>query len=400
MPKSKVSDLAVFGAPAEFEAEVCVGRPNIGRRADLLARITDIVERKRLTNDGPFVAEFERRIAELTGVPHCVAVSNATTGLQLLARSLKLEGEVIVPSFTFVATAHALRWLGMTPVFCDVDIDTHCIDPARVRELITPRTTGVVGVHLWGRPCDVAALLEITDRSGLKLIFDAAHAFGCSSGGRMIGGGGVAEVFSFHATKVVNSFEGGAIVTRDAALAAELRLMRNHGFADYDQVECLGINGKMTEPAAAMGLTSLESMDEFVAANRSNFRSYARLLADVPGVTLMPYDERERCTFQYVVVRVDETRAGMSRDELHRVLTAERVLARRYFYPGCHRMEPYASLPTANALKNTERLTAEVLCLPTGTSVGEPEVEAICNIIRLALRNGAAVRERLRGDGS
>jgi dTDP-4-amino-4,6-dideoxygalactose transaminase len=387
--KTRIGELAVHGGPPAFAEGVHVGRPNVGDRRRLLERIDGVLDRRWLSNGGPLVQELEARIAELAEVEHCVAMGNATVALEVAARALGLEGEVILPSFTFVATAHALRWQGITPVFCDIAAD-HCIDPARVEELITPRTSGLVGVHLWGRSCDVEALAELAERHRLKLLFDAAHAFGCTRRGRPIGGSGAAEVFSFHATKFVNSGEGGAVVTNDGALAERIRLMSNFGFSGYDRVVALGTNGKMSELAAAMGLTSLESMDEYAATNRANHRQYRRELAGLPGVEPMPYDESERCNYQYVVLEIDEARAGVGRDRLIEVLHAENVFARRYFYPGCHRMEPYRSeLPDAAArLPRTERVAARVLVLPTGTAVGREEIAAICAILRLALEHG------------
>ena len=221
----------------------------------------------------------------MIGVRHCVAMCNATIALEIAIRALGLKGEVILPSYTFVATAHALQWQEITPVFADLDPRTHNIDPASIERLITPRTTGIIGVHVWGRPCDTAALEGIAARRGLKLMFDAAHAFGCSHAGRMIGGFGTCEVLSFHATKFLNSFEGGAIVTNDDALADQMRLMRNFGFVDYDRVIYVGTNGKMTEICAAMGLTSLEAMDDIIAINKRNYEAYRRGLSGLPGIT-------------------------------------------------------------------------------------------------------------------
>jgi dTDP-4-amino-4,6-dideoxygalactose transaminase len=263
--------------------------------------------------------------------------------------------------------------------------------------MITPRATGIIGVHLWGRPCAVEALSEIAERRGLGLLFDAAHAFGCSYRGRMIGTFGRAEVLSFHATKFVNAFEGGAIVTDDDDFAARVRLMRNFGFVDYDEVAYLGTNGKMTEIAAAMGLTSLESRDEFTALNRRNHEAYRAGLAGIPGIELVGYDEDERNNWQYVVIEVDDS-AGLSRDDLQQVLWAENVLARRYFFPGCHRSEPYRSFyPHAGLLlRETEALSSRVLTLPTGASIDTEAVEAIVGIIRRAMEHGRAVTRRLR----
>jgi dTDP-4-amino-4,6-dideoxygalactose transaminase len=394
--KATVDDFAILGAAPRFVEPLHVGRPNIGNTHAFHDRIKGMLDRRWFTNDGPLVQELEARIGETLGTEHCVAVSSGTTALEILVRAAELQGEVIVPSFTFVGTAHAILWSGLTPRFCDID-ETHTLDPERVRELVRPQTTAILGVHVWGRACRVEALAEVAAENRLKLFFDAAHAFASSHGGRMIGSFGDAEVFSFHATKVVHSFEGGAITTNDARLADRARLLRNFGFRDYDEVVELGTNGKMSEASAAMGLTSLDSLDSFVAANRENYDCYRDRLAGLPGVTLVHDDGKERWNYHYVVLEVDAETAALTRDELYRVLWAEGILARRYFYPGAHSMEPYRTLdPQAGRrLPATNGLVQRVLCLPTGTAVGAREIGEICAIIRAALRQGAELRRRL-----
>jgi dTDP-4-amino-4,6-dideoxygalactose transaminase len=396
-PKPQAQDLAIFGRPPAFAEALHVGRPNVGDRRRLLARINDLLDRNWLTNDGPYVREFEGRLAELVGVRHCVAMCNATIALEIAIRALGLKGEVIVPSFTFIATAHSLQWQEITPVFCDIDPATHNIDSARVEKMITPRTSGIIGVHTWGRACDISGLEEIARRHKLQVMFDAAHAFGCTYRGKLIGGFGRCEVFSFHATKFFNTFEGGAVLTNDDELAQKMRLMRNFGFSGYDNVIYIGTNGKMTEVCAAMGLTSLESVERFIERNRANHFAYRRGLEGVPGLRMMEYEERERTNYQYVVVEVDEEEAGLTRDELVAVLAGENVLARRYFYPGCHQMEPYRSYfpHAALVLQETERLCRRVMALPTGTAVDEGIAAKISEILATALANGPAVRGRL-----
>jgi dTDP-4-amino-4,6-dideoxygalactose transaminase len=230
----------------------------------------------------------------------------------------------------------------------------------------------------------------------LKLVFDAAHAFGCGTTGGMIGSFGEAEVFSFHATKLVHTFEGGAIVTNDDALAEKLRLMHNFGFAGYDRVIYIGTNGKMSEVSAAMGLTNLESLEDIVECNRANYRVYERELQNVPGVNLFRYEERDRNNYQYIVATV-ENEAALSRDELVQVLHAENVIARRYFFPGVHRMEPYRShFPHAHLLlPATEDLCRRVLVLPTGPSVAADDIARVCAIVCTALEHAKPVREGL-----
>jgi len=396
--KSVIQHLAILGGQRAFSEPLHVGRPNIGNREKLFERINDLLDRRWLTNNGPYVQEFEQRIADYLQVKNCIAMCNATVGLEIAARALGLQGEVIVPSFTFIATAHALQWQEITPVFCDIDPLTHNIDPLRVEALITPRTTGIIGVHLWGRPCAIEALEEIARRYNLKLMFDAAHAFGCSHAGRMIGNFGQVEVFSFHATKFFNTFEGGAVVTNDDELAGRIRLMTNFGFEDTDRVIYIGTNGKMSEVSAAMGLTGLDSLDEFIAANRANQAAYRAGLAGLPGVRLLDYNPTESNNYQYVIVEVDETLSGITRDDLVDILHAENVLARRYYYPGCHAMEPYVSrLPAADIhLPETARLTRRVMSLPNGTTVGAAEIDEICALIRLAVNHSQELQPLLR----
>lgn len=371
------------GASPLFERPLHVGRPNVGSRETFLQLAGEMFDRGWLTNDGPLVKAFERRVAEYLQVKHCVAMCNGTIALEIAIRALGLTGEVIVPSYTFIATAHALDWQGITPVFADIDPRTHNLDPAAVRRMITPRTSGIIGVHLWGRPGPVEELQEIANERGLALMHDAAHAFGCSHRGRMIGGFGRAEVLSFHATKFFNTFEGGAVVTNDDELASTMRLMRNFGFSGFDNVIHPGTNGKMVEICAAMGLANFDHIDSVIEINRRNHRAYRDALDNLSGLYLLEYDEAERCNFQYIVVEVAEEFPA-SRDTLVAALNAENVLARKYFWPGCHRMMPYRELfPHAGlVLPHTNRVADRVIVLPTGSALPEGAAEAIVGIIR------------------
>jgi dTDP-4-amino-4,6-dideoxygalactose transaminase len=389
--------LALLGGAPAFADNVHVGRPNIGDRTRLFERINTMLDTRWLSNGGPLVQEFEERVAELVGVKHCIATCNATIALEIAIRALALSGEVIVPAFTFVATAHALQWQQITPVFCDIDPATHNINAGKVEKLITARTTGILAVHLWGRPCEVDALQAIARRSNLKLLFDAAHAFGCRYHEQRIGGFGNAEVLSFHATKVVNAGEGGAVVTNDDALAARIRLMKNFGFSDYDTVTSVGTNGKMSELSAAMGLTNLESLEEFTRINKANFETYENNLSGIGGLSLLRYNEGNSPNYHYVVVEIDAQERDLTRDQLLTVLHAENVLARRYFYPGVHRMEPYRShIPNAGSfVPETEALADRVLVLPTGTGVTPEDVGKICAIVRSAIEHRDEIQEAL-----
>ncbi len=385
------ADLAINGAPPMFAEPLHVGRPNVGNRTRFDALVDEMFERCWLSNDGPLVKRFEKELCDFLKVKHCVAMCNGTIALEIATRALDFRGEVIVPSYTFVATAHALQWQEITPVFADIDPITQTLDPASVRRMLTPRTTGILGVHLWGRAAPVEELQGIADENGLKVMYDASHGFSCTHGGVPLGNFGECEVFSFHATKFFNTFEGGAVVTNNDALAEKMRLMRNFGFAGYDTVIYPGTNGKMTEISAAMGLANLGDVDRFVVKNRDNYHDYCDLLRPATGIKVLAFDESEANNFQYVVLAVAPS-FRVSRDDLVRILHAENVLARKYFWPGCHNMEPYRSYyPNAGLLlPNTASVASQVVVLPTGPAIGPAEIAAITDIIKFAA--GISVR--------
>jgi dTDP-4-amino-4,6-dideoxygalactose transaminase len=395
--KQSIPDLAVFGGEPTFKSELHVGRPNMGNREQFLERVNDILDRRWFTNNGRYVQEFEQRIADMVGIGNCVAMCNATIALEIAIRALELKGEVIVPSFTFVATAHALQWQEITPVFCDIAPTSHHIDPARIEAMLTPRTTGIIAVHVWGEACDIDGLQTIADKYNLRLLYDAAHAIGSSYNGKMLGSFGDAEVFSFHATKFLNAFEGGAVLTNNDELADRMRYMRNFGFDGLDKVSYLGINGKMSEISAAMGITSLDSIDDMIATNKRNYHCYQHHLDGIKGVELYHYNENEKRNYQYVILEIDETQTGIDRDTMVTILHKENILARRYFYPGCHQMEPYRSyFPHAGLmLPRTEKLTLKVMSLPTGTAINEVDIKRICDLIRFMTHNGVTIAEKL-----
>jgi len=396
--KSNLEDLAILGGTPSFQNKVHVGTPNLGNKTRFLERMEKLYQSRWLTNNGPFVQELESRIAEKLGVAHCIAMCNGTVALEIAIRACGLSGEVLVPSFTFIATAHALQWQQITPVFVDIREEDCTMDPEKLERLITPNTTGIIGVHLWGRPCQTEKIEAIAKKHRLKVIYDAAQAFLSSHQGRMIGSFGSAEVFSFHATKFFNTFEGGAVLTNDDALASKIRLMKNFGFSGYDRVIYLGTNGKMNEASAAMGLTLLEEIDSLLFANRENYETYRKCLTSIPGLRLLSYSEQEPfCNYQYITILLDEARTHFHRDHLLAVLHSENILARRYFYPGCHRMEPYRSyFPNAHLLLPlTEQMAQQVLVLPTGSIMTTSDIESICHIIRFVLQHPEAIKSRV-----
>jgi len=377
------SDLAINGAPPAFSEALHVGKPNVYNRSGFLSRVEEILDSNWLTNDGPMVQELEQKIADRLNVKHCVAMCNGTTALEVAIRALGLTGEVIVPAWTFVATAHALYWQGITPVFADIDPLTHNLDPASVKKMINPRTSGIIGVHLWGRASPIDELQEIADKYRIKLFFDAAHAFDSVYKGEKIGRFGECEVFSFHATKAFNTMEGGAITTDDDKLAEIIRLMRNFGFSGYDNVIYPGINGKMTEVSAAMGLANLSCFDSIIEHNYNIYNSYRLELFDINGIELLSYKNKES-NFHYIVVEVKEN-CSVSRDVIVSALHAENILARKYFWPGVHNMHPYNKMldtPRCNLLE-TDKLSNKIIVLPNGAGVTELDVKLICSVIRM-----------------
>lgn len=361
-----------------------VGTPNVGDRKIFDRLVDEMFEQRWLTNNGPLVQRFEKQLSEFLGVKHCIAVCNATTGLQLACRALELTGEVIVPAYTFVATAHAMGWVGVKPVFADVKIDTHSLCPESVLSQINDQTTAILGVHLWGRPCDIEGLQRIAECHQLRLLFDAAHAFSCSHQGRMIGNFGECEVFSFHATKFFNTFEGGAITTNNDDLAERIRVMANFGFSGVDGVIELGTNAKLPEVSAAMGLSMFGRIGQFAEKNRQNYQLYESLLGDVPGVDLLSFEAIEQTNWQYVVVLINENEFGVSRDRVHQYLQQNGILAKRYFHPGCHRVSPYRAdfLVEGRKLPNTDALCQSVLCLPTGTTIESEDIIRVCQALQ------------------
>lgn len=382
-----------MGGHPLFAQPLHVGRPNTPDKQAVLSRIEQALDRAWLTNDGPLLRELEQRLADYLQVPHCIAMSNATAALEVLARALGLSGEVVVPAFTFIATAHAFAWLDIEPVFCDVDPATHTIDVASAERAISSRTTAIVAVHLWGSACDIAALDALSARTKLPVIYDAAHALGARVGNTRVGNFGTAEVFSFHATKFFNTFEGGAVTTHDADLARRLRLLRNFGIAGYDDVAEIGTNAKLSEAHAAMGLAGIEQLDDLLNRNTATWVRYAELLRDRPGLRMLPTRDGHGSNYQYVVCEVTDD-SPLTRDQLLAVLWRENVRARRYFYPGCHLTPPYVQ-QKPRVLPVTERLAETVLVLPAGAHISAAEIDGIVGLIDLALQHASELKKIL-----
>jgi dTDP-4-amino-4,6-dideoxygalactose transaminase len=371
--------------PDAFKSPLYVGRPNIGNREKFNDRVNEIFDTRWLSNNGPMVQNFESEIAKFIGIKHCVSVCNATIGMELVANAMELKGSVIVPTYSFIATAHAFRRIGVRPLFVDMNPKSHNIAPEMIEQTIELDTSAIVATHVWGRACEIELIQEIGERRGLPVIYDAAHAFGCSHKGRMLGNFGACEIYSFHATKFLNCFEGGAIVTNNDALAEKLRLMRNFGFQGFDNITEIGTNAKMSEIHAAMGLTNLESIEYFIEINRRNYNAYQDGLRCVPGVKVIEYDPKERNNYQYVVVEIDSNQSGKSRDTIVDFLISKNVIARKYFWPGCHNMPFYRTETSQNVsirMSNNDRVGCSVIVLPTGETMTEGMISRVCDMIR------------------
>jgi dTDP-4-amino-4,6-dideoxygalactose transaminase len=395
--KASVWQLAFLGGQPLFAEQFCVGRPNLPSFDVYTDLMKEAFDRRWLTNRGPLVQRFEDEVGRRTGARHCIAVSNATLGLQLVARAADVRGEVIVPAFTFIATAHAFSWVDMEPVLADVDRISHQLDPQSVAERMTERTGAIVGVHLWGETCEVESLQSIAKAKGIPLIFDAAHAFGCTHRSTPVGNHGLAEVFSFHATKFINCFEGGAICTNDDYLASRVRSMLNFGFREGESAAMIGTNAKMNESCAAMGLATLERMEDIVAHNRAVYAIYRESLEGQEAVGLYNFDSNEERNHQYVVMEVETGVSELTRDEIVRLLALENVIARRYFAPGLTKHEPYASGAGGRAVvPASDRLCEEVFLLPTGTAVSLESARRIGEVLRTILDHAGMLARRLR----
>ncbi|HAM34317.1 MAG TPA: dTDP-4-dehydro-6-deoxyglucose aminotransferase [Elusimicrobia bacterium] len=369
-------------------------RPRAIDHRRFFGRVEEVLEARWFTNGGKMVRELEHEVARIHGVRHCVLVCNATIGLQLVLKALDLEGEIITTPFTFVATAHAIMWQRLIPVFCDIDPDRLTISPAHIEELVTPHTSAILGVHVFGQFCDVEAIGRIARKHRLKVIYDAAHSFMTSYKGTPVGHFGDAEVLSFHGTKLFHTFEGGAVLTDNAELAARLRLLKNFGFNGLDNVQYIGTNAKMNEVSAAYGLSLLPAMPRTIARLRRIHELYRAGLGAVAGIRLFELSREVRGNGQYLPVFVQRD-FGISRDQLWARLWSRGVQTRRYFYPGAHLCEPYRSdMPWFKDLLPVARqVTETILCLPCYYDLSDQEVARVCQAVAEAGQDGARIKK-------
>lgn len=359
-----------------------VTQPFFPPLAEFIPYLEKIWENKWLTNNGPFHQQLEKALCEYLGVEHLALFANGTLALVTALQALRIAGEVITTPFSFVATAHSLLWNGLTPVFVDIDLLTCNLDPEKIEQAITPRTTAIMPVHCYGTPCNVKRIQQIADTYGLKVIYDAAHTFGVKYEGESLLNHGDLSVLSFHATKVYNTFEGGAIVCPDAKTKQRINYLKNFGFADEVTVMAPGINGKMSEVNAAFGLLQLKHVDAAIARRRKIDALYRAELSAVKGITCLPEPVDTERTFSYFPIFV-ENDYPLSRDGLYSRLKEHNIHSRRYFYPLISDMPMYRGFPSSSQanLPAAESISKKILCLPIYPDLLASEQEYLIEII-------------------
>jgi dTDP-4-amino-4,6-dideoxygalactose transaminase len=364
------------------QKNIYVTQPHLPPLEEFYPYLQKIWDNKILTNGGPFHQQLEKALCEYLGVEHLALFSNGTIALVTALQALRVTGEVITTPYSFVATAHSLLWNGIKPVFVDVDSNTLNLDPKRIEAAITPQTTAIMPVHCYGHPCDVEAIQKIADNYNLKVIYDAAHAFGVTTGSGSVLNYGDLSVLSFHATKVFNTFEGGAIVCPDAKTKLRIDQLKNFGFVDEVTVVAPGINGKMSEVNAAFGMLQLQGVDAAIQRRREIDETYRKALSGVKGIRCLDGAGEVTANYSYFPILVTED-YWLTRDGLYQKLKDQNVYARRYFYPLISDFPMYRGLPSAHRdnLPVASTAARQVLCLPIYPALSHVDVERVVNLI-------------------
>jgi dTDP-4-amino-4,6-dideoxygalactose transaminase len=362
---------------------IYVTQPDLPPLEEFMPYLQQIWDSKVLTNGGPFHKQLEAELADYLGVKYISLFTNATIALVTALQSLRISGEVITTPYSFVATAHSLLWNGIKPVFVDIDPDSLNLDPACIEAAITPQTTAIMPVHCYGRPCDVEAIQRIADDYNLKVIYDAAHAFGVKQHGQSILQHGDLSVLSFHATKAFNTFEGGAIISPDAKTKQHIDHLKNFGFVNEVTVVATGINGKMSELNAALGLLQLKHVGKAIARRQAIDRLYREQLAGIPGIRMLQPAADTEANYSYFPILV-EGDYPLSRDAIYQQMKDAGIYGRRYFYPLISDFPMYRGLPSAHAsnLPVAKATSSRVICLPIYPALSDEDVLRVCALIR------------------
>lgn len=364
--------------------QITVTSPLLPDLDEFNSMLKEIWNSKWITNNGSFHKQLEKELAEYLKVPYISLFTNGTLPLITGLQALRITGEVITTPYSFVATTHALWWNGIKPVFVDVDPSNCGLDPNKIEAAITPKTTAIMPVHCYGKPCDTQAIQEIADKYGLKVIYDAAHAFGVEVNGESILNAGDISTLSFHATKVYNTIEGGAMVMKDEQTKKRIDYLKNFGFAGETTVVAPGINSKMDEVRAAYGLLNLRQVDAAIEARKEVARRYRDTLRDVPGIRFFEDMPGVRHNYSYFPIFIDAEKYGKTRDQLYFEMKAQGILGRRYFYPLISEFSTYKGLPSANKenLPEAHKLADTVLCLPMHHELSKVQITQILDIIK------------------
>ena len=364
--------------------KITVTAPLLPNLDEFNTLLKDIWDSKWITNNGQFHQQLETELCKYLKVPYISLFTNGTLPLLTALQALRITGEVITTPYSFVATTHSLWWNGIKPVFVDIEESTCGIDPDKIEAAITPKTTAIMPVHCYGKPCNTKRIQEIADKYGLKVIYDAAHAFGVEVDGESVLNAGDISTLSFHATKVYNTVEGGAMVMHDAEMKKRVDFLKNFGFANETSVVAPGINGKMDEVRSAFGLLNLRKVDDAINARQKVAQIYRKELRDVSGVRFFDDMPGVRHNYSYFPIFINAAKFGMTRDELYFKMKEQNVLGRRYFYPLISEFSTYRGLPSANPqnLPVATRIANEVICLPMHHELSDNDLERVLNCIK------------------
>ncbi len=389
--KSRVP--AILGGSPIFNKAIPITRPTIPSIATLKKKYERVLKSGMITNSKN-VLEFESKLAEYLTVKHVVAVNSCTSGLMLSMKTLGLRGKVILPSFTFHATAHAAVWSGLRPVFVDCNPQTYNIDPAEVKKAITPNTSAIVGVHVFGNPADIDNLEKLAKKNRLRLIFDAAHAFGTKYKGKNVGSFGDVEVFSLSPTKLLTTGEGGIVATNDNELAKRIRVGRNYGDPGTHDSEFSGLNARMSEFHALLGIESLKKIETNVLKRNKIALLYKSLLAHLPGITFQKIHKANRSSFKDFSILIDRDAFGLNRDKLYDALMAENIVVEKYFYPPVHLQKAFKKFNNTDQYANTNYISENALSLPLFSHMSDAIVKKICVAINSIYANNTKIAKR------
>ncbi|NDV69033.1 DegT/DnrJ/EryC1/StrS aminotransferase family protein [Dysgonomonas sp. 25] len=368
--------------------KIFVTQPALPPLEEFIPYLQQIWDNKWLTNNGPFHVDFEKELADYLGVKYLSVFSNGTLALITALQALRITGEVITTPFSFVATTHSLWWNNIKPVFVDIEDEYFNLDPKKIEAAITPQTTAIMPVHVYGNPCQVEEIQRIADIYGLRVIYDAAHAFGVKKDGQSILNWGDLSILSFHATKTYNTIEGGAIICQDEKTKQRIDLLKNFGFKDEVTVIEPGINAKMNELQAAYGLLQLKHVDNYIAKRKEIADLYRKLLKGVEGISYLDDMEGVEHCYAYFPIRVNALEYGMTRDDLYFGMQKHDIMGRRYFYPLISDFPTYKGLPSSSAsnIPVSTQAAKEVICLPIYPNLSAEDVTRICTLIKNKLR--------------